>query len=266
MLMKSRACPVPLLEFNNITVVRGNKKALDRLSLVIHADEHTAILGPNGSGKSSLIKTITRECYPHADTGKQTFRIFGRDRWDTFELRALLGVVSADIQQSLYVERTAEEIVLSGFFSSIGLFRQAVSAPMRKKARAILSSLGIGHLRTRTMTGMSPGEARKVLIARALCHQPRALILDEPTAGLDIGAASRFRSLISRIAQSGKNIVMVTHDAADIIPEINRVVMLKDGRLFRDGPVKQVLNENNLRQLFGLRVKLTHSNGAYRIG
>ncbi|MGE5308923.1 MAG: ABC transporter ATP-binding protein [Deltaproteobacteria bacterium] len=242
-----------LLEFRNVTVFRGEKKALDRLDLTIHCDENTAILGPNGSGKSSLIRTITRENYPYAGGKKgPVFRIFGRDRWNTEELRGMLGVVGADAQQAVNVEETAFDTVLSGYFSSVGLFGRSPTAAMRNKADRTMGFLGIRHLKCRKMTEMSLGEARKVLIARALCHDPRALVLDEPTSGLDMKAASLFIRLLRKIAASGKNIIMVTHDVEDIFPEINRVIMLKAGRIYRDGPARKVLTKRNLRGLFDL--------------
>ena len=117
--------------------MRGQNTALHNLSLTVGAGEHVAILGPNGCGKSTLIKTITRECYPlaHADS---SVRILGRTRWNIFDLRALLGIVSNDLMAQCTREITGFDVVLSGFFSSIGIWpNHEVTAEMRAKAAEV---------------------------------------------------------------------------------------------------------------------------------
>src|SRR5277367_7129354 len=112
-----------LLDFRHVTVFRGNSEspALDDLSLRIDAGEHVCIFGPNGCGKSTLIKTITRECYPVASSHSST-RVLGRERWDIFQLRSLLGIVSPDLLASCTSEATGRDVVISGFFSSTRIF------------------------------------------------------------------------------------------------------------------------------------------------
>src|SRR5579864_4017896 len=117
----SRSMPEsPLLDFHNISVMRGEKTVLHGITLRIQAGEHVAILGPNGCGKSTLIRTITRECYPLARPDS-SLTILGRDSWNVFELRPLLGVVSNDLMSTCTRDITGLEAVLSGFFSSIGI-------------------------------------------------------------------------------------------------------------------------------------------------
>src|SRR6202171_6796169 len=131
----------PLLDFRNIRVMRGEKIALDDFSLRIGAEEHVAILGPNGCGKSTLIKTITRECYPLARPDS-SMSILGQDSWNVFELRKLLGIVTNDLIATCTRAITGLEVVLSGFFSSIGLQPyHHVTGAMREKARAVLDLL-----------------------------------------------------------------------------------------------------------------------------
>ncbi len=245
--------------------MRGDRLVLDGLSIRIETGEHVAILGPNGCGKSTLIKTITRECYPLARAGA-SLTILGREIWNIFELRALLGIVSNDLMSTCTREITCLEAVLSGFFSSIGIQPyHHVTAEMLGKARAVLELLEIPHLADREMTAMSSGEGRRVLIGRALVHDPQALLLDEPSNSLDPHAALELRRLLSKLAQSGIGILMVTHHLPDIIPEIGRVVLLKDGRVFADGDKHDLLTEGRLSELFGLAIHLTRSNGYYHL-
>ncbi len=255
----------PLIEYRNVTVSRGLRVALDDINLSIALGEHVAILGPNGSGKSSLIKTITRECYPRLAAGS-FLRILGKEVWNIFELRPLLGIVSADLAQASSGDYTGEEIILSGFFSSIGIWpHHHVTARMKQKAAEIMDLLEISHLSERNMYELSTGEARRVLIGRALVHDPKALVLDEPTSSLDPHATYELRNTFRKIATAGTSIIMVTHHLHDIIPEIERVIVLKQGRVFEDGPKESVLTEETLARLFGTTFEVVKRDGYYHL-
>jgi iron complex transport system ATP-binding protein len=245
-----------LLDFENVTVLRGGRPALKSLTLKIPVGEHTVIFGPNGSGKSTLIKTITRECYPVQSPGT-AFRIFGQDSWNVFDLRRLLGIVTNDLEAQLDREMTSCETVLTGFFSHLRHWPdEAVTPAMKRKVREVLAILDADHLAERPLGEMSSGEVRRVLIGRALVHNPKALILDEPTNSLDLRAAFEFRRSLRRIAALGKTIIIVTHQVEDVIPEVRRVVLLRQGRLFQDGPPARVLTSRHLNALFGIRIRL----------
>lgn len=239
--------------------------ALDGITLSIGAGEHIAILGPNGSGKSTLIKTITRECYPLLTPGSY-LRILGREFWNIFELRPLLGIVSNDLLQACNRDFSGAEIVLSGFFSSVGIWpHHHVTRKMEEKTREILSLLEIPHLADRRMSELSSGEARRVLIGRALVHDPMALVLDEPTASLDLHATYELQSILRKIAAAGTGLIMVTHHLHDIIPEIDRVILLKEGRVFADGPKGQLLTAEALSHLFGGTFEVVKRDGYYHL-
>jgi iron complex transport system ATP-binding protein len=254
-----------LIELKRVSVMRGAKVVLCGLSLRIGVGEHVAILGPNGCGKSTLIKTITRECYPLVrDDSRMT--IFGKERWNIFDLRPLLGVVSNDLMAACTREITGREAVLSGFFGSIGLQPyHAVTPAMERKAGEILALLEIPHLASREVNEMSSGEARRVLLARALVHGPRALVLDEPSNSLDVFAQHELREILRKLAASGIGIILVTHHLADIIPEIERVILMRDGRIVADGCKQDVLAAGALEELFGLPVDLAQRDGYYHL-
>jgi iron complex transport system ATP-binding protein len=255
----------PLLEFTNVFVSHDGHLGLNGLTLTIHPHEHATILGPNGSGKSTLIKTITRDCYPLARPGSSV-RIFGKDRWNIFDLRPLLGIVHNDLMAS-YVRHpySGKEVILSGFFSSVGIWpNHLVTSEMHKRADEILEQLGITHLADRTVNQMSTGEGRRLLIGRALVHRPRALILDEPTASLDIRATHDLLQVMRTLA-SETTIILVTHHLSDIIPEITRVILLKDGCVYKDGPKSAVLHSDAISGLFGLPVEVLERNGYYHL-
>ena len=238
--MAPQAAQPPIVEFRNVTVDHGAFRALDDISLAIHAGEHTAIVGPNGSGKSTLLKVLTRECYPRLLEPAPEVRILGKDAWRLFDLRAALGIVTNELVEKCTKPYPLRETVLSGFFGSIGVWPHHVVTPaMEEKAREVMERLEIAGLAEREMTSMSSGEQRRAVIARALVHDPRALVLDEPTNSLDIHATRELRRTLRRLAAAGITIVLVTHHLPDIIPEIGRVVALKRGRIVADGPKAQ---------------------------
>lgn len=254
----------PLIEFEDVVVMRDRTVALDRLSLRIDDGERVAILGPNGSGKSTLVESLTREVAPLAGRPGSRLRIYGRELWDLFELRGLLGIVTNELVRSCTRRHTALETALSGFFGSIGLGPQhEVTEAMRDRASAALDLLEIGHLADRPLLEMSSGEARRAVIARALVHEPRALVLDEPTNSLDVGGRRELREAMSRLARKGVSLVLVTHQLEDIVPEIDRVVTLRGGRVLHDGPKAEVLQPAPLRALFGAEVRVLHQDGVY---
>lgn len=258
----SPACGHPLLECKNVTVYNGTKKVLDSLSVTIREGENIAILGPNGAGKSSFIRTVLRECYPCQSDPSMVFRMHGKEVWDVFELRSTIGVVSNDLQYTFTRPVTGREVILSGFFSSVGLFNQTITPAMEQKADGILAFLEIGHLQDRPMTEMSSGESRRLLIGRALVHDPKTLILDEPTNSLDLHALHAFRKILRKIAGSGTGIILVTHNLHDIIPEISRVVLMKDGRFCDDGPKAAMLTDAKIGDLFRIPLQV-HEEGGY---
>jgi iron complex transport system ATP-binding protein len=258
--------PVPsLIEMRNVSVMRGDHTVLHDITLTIQTGEHVAILGPNGCGKSTLIKTITRELYPLERDGA-SLKMLGRELWDVSELRSLLGIVSNDLMFMCSRPISARDAVLSGFFSSIGLWpHHKVTPAMRGRTDKLLAFLDIAHLADRRVSHMSSGEARRVLIARALVHDPRVLVFDEPSNSLDVFAQTEFRATMRKLAKSGIALLLVTHHLPDIIPEIDRVILMRAGRIVDDGPKTKLLTAKSLTALFGVRVNLGKRDGFYHL-
>lgn len=253
----------PLLELENLQVMRGTKIVLDDFNLRIESGEHVAILGPNGCGKSTLIKTITRELYPVSRPGSK-ITILGEESWNVFELRSLLGIVSNDLMAWCTGEAVGRDVVLSGFFSSNDVYPNHLITPEQiEKAEGALADLHVLDLAGRSVGEMSSGEARRVLIARALVHRPRALLFDEPSNSLDLFARRALRESMSQLARSGIGIVLVTHDLSDVIPEIERIVLMSKGRVLADGSKGDILRSERLSEVFGIEVEIARRNGHY---
>jgi len=257
----------PLIDIHKATVWRGRTRVFDNLSLTIGQHEQVAVLGPNGSGKSTLLKTIYRELYPVARPDSW-IRILGRERWNVWDLREHIGVVSDDLQAGFAPEATVLDAVVSGFFSSIGIhtqLRERVEPAQQARAEAALRGMGLEALRERAYRTLSTGQQRRCLLARALVHDPHTLILDEPTAGLDLAAAFEFLARIRHLARQGRSLVLVTHHLGDIPPEIERVIVLKNGAVIADGPKASVLNADLLSEVYEARLRLVEVDGHFMV-
>ena len=236
---------------------------LHDLSLCIAKGEHVAILGPNGCGKSTLIKTLTCQCYPIVAPNTELL-LLGRRRWDVSQLRAHLGVVSAELPGERTPVTPGLDAVIAGFFSASTLWPNLhVTPQMRDRAHEALHLMHAGHLACKLVGEMSAGEQRRIMIARALVHQPQMLLLDEPSNALDLAAQRELREALRRVARQGVGILMVTHHLADILPEIDRVIMMQEGRIFADGPKNKLITPENLRALFGAEVSLVEHDGSW---
>jgi iron complex transport system ATP-binding protein len=249
------------LELENVNVARGDRIVLHDIHLSIRAGEHVAILGPNGCGKSTLIFTMTCQIYPMVQPGMRV-RIFGRERWDLTQLRKHFGIVASGLTGTeLPGERTAVttglDAVIAGFFSASTLWPNLhVTEEMRERAVEALERMEAVHLAQQLVGEMSAGEKRRVLIARALVHRPRQLLLDEPSNALDLAAQRELRESLRRLAAEGTGLVLVTHHLGDILPEIERIILMRDGRIVGDGPREELLTAPQLSQLFKAPVRI----------
>ncbi|MDD1728665.1 MAG: ATP-binding cassette domain-containing protein [Methanospirillum sp.] len=252
-----------LLDCSNVSVLRDGKQVLKSISIKIPDGKHVAILGPNGSGKSSFIKLLMRELYPAQCDSPFEFKIYGRENWNVFELRTYFGLVSNDLQFTFTRRISGREVLLSGFFSSIGLFYHQITQNMEDRAWEIAKFLNIEPLMDQYIEDLSSGEARRLLIGRALIHRPKVLILDEPTSSLDLHALHTLRSYLREIARSGIGIILITHQIHDIIPEIDRVIMMKNGRFVLDDAKEEILTSENMKNLFGIPIRIKKEDGYF---
>jgi iron complex transport system ATP-binding protein len=258
--------PAEFLSMRNVDVARGQKVVLQDIDLHIATGEHVAILGPNGCGKSTLIKAMICECYPIVRPGME-MKVYGRDRWNVEELRKHLGVVATELPGERTAVTSGLDAVISGFFASSTLWPNlTVTESMRESALDALELLGASYLRDRMVGEMSAGEKRRVMIARALVHEPETLLLDEPSNALDLAAQRELREILRNVAvgsatRRGTGVLMVTHHLADILPEMDRVVMMRGGRIVGDGSKQELLQADRLGELFGVEITVTEREG-----
>lgn len=255
------------LELRNVSVVRNGSHILRSVDLDIFKGENVAVIGPNGSGKTTLIKLLRGDIHPYYDEDSPaTMRIFGQSRWNLFDVRGRMGVVSMDLQSMFRTDTKVHEVICSGFFNSLDVFRNHdVTDAMAMRVRDVAVQMGIDDLLPREIENLSLGEMRRALIARALVTNPDLLVLDEPMTGLDIVMKSKFRAMFDILIDAGVSIVMITHELTDIPESVRRIVMIKDGEVFADGDKASLLNDELVSELYGEPIKVECNRGAYRM-
>ncbi|MBN1320391.1 MAG: ATP-binding cassette domain-containing protein [Thermoleophilia bacterium] len=254
-----------LLDIHNIRAFRGSTRVFDGFTLKIDEGCSTAVIGPNGAGKTTLLKLISGELRPVFSPDSH-ITVFGKERWNVWELRSHLGIVSYDLQHDYLADALAVNVVLSGFYSSMNTWQhQVFSHAQHCKAEETMDMLGVGTKKERPFGTLSTGEQRRLLLGRALVNEPRALLFDEPTSGLDLRASFRYRELLGELMRRGTTVLLVTHHIHEIPSEIQRVVLLKDGGIFADGSKEEMLTSERLSSLFDYPLHAMAHNGTYQV-
>jgi iron complex transport system ATP-binding protein len=249
------------LELQDVDLWLGPRLVFEGLTLSLRCGEHTVILGPNGAGKSALIKLLSRELYPVVKPGS-SLRIFGSSTVNLWELRRRIGLVSSDLQRLHPPQVPAADVVLSGLFGASGIGRSQVApAAQRERVAVLLEQLQLAALAPRPFGQVSEGQQRRLLLARALVHDPQVLVLDEPTNGLDLRARHQLLASLRSLVAAGTTLLLVTHQLEAIIPEVSRVLLLKQGKLVGDGAAAELLAAEPLSALYETPLRLVEAGG-----
>ena len=246
-----------LLHLHNVSLWRNSTTILKNINLTINQGEQWAVLGPNGSGKSFLMNIIATLVFPSDGevvvAGKRLGEV---NVWD---VRKHIGIVSDYLQHMYPATTKALEVVASGFYSSLGLY-QELSPKKIQKAESILNTLGLLHYAHTPFGKLSYGEQKRVLIGRALVYDPDILILDEPCNGLDISAREEFLEKLSGLVTMKKHIIYVTHHIDEIMPWINRIMLLCGGQCVYAGDRAVLDDEELLSKVMGQPLGIFHHN------
>jgi len=255
----------PYLDIHNAKVFQGETCVFENLSLSFWRGENTCVLGPNGAGKTTLLKLLTRDLYPVVRDHSHV-KIDGSETAVLWELRKKIGFVSHDLQIRYDAHVLGRDVVMSGLFGAIGMHGHFdIEAHHHQRVDELLNKFRLVHLQQRRYWHLSTGQQRRFLLARALVHNPQILVLDEPTNGLDVKAAHAILNDLRELARSGTTLLLVTHHVREILPEIDRVVMLKEGRVFADGKKDQELNSERLSNLYETPLSIVEHNGFYQL-
>lgn len=254
----------PVLDIQHATVYRGDTCVFSDFSFTLRAGEHAAILGPNGAGKSTLLKLLAGGVHP-VPLDETHIRLFGEEQWNVWDVRKRVGIVSHDLQRDYLICAEGLNVVLSGFYASNDTYDyQEFSEGQKSRVHELMRELGVASLAGRRFGHLSTGEQRRFLLGRALVHDPPMLVLDEPTSGLDLKACFQYLDLLRAQIQKGKTVLLVTHHLHEIPPEIERLVLLKEGKIMADGQKASLMTDRNLSRLFDRPVTLVHAHGWYQ--
>jgi len=252
----------PLIDMENVRVRYGRHEVFSGLTLTLPNDQSSAVIGPNGSGKSTLLKLIFRDHY-HDENEFSHFRVLGQKSRERDQLRMRMGLVSHELQSRVDKNSTVFDVVISQYYSSLATYaHQTYTDEQIDIAMSHLEFMGVQHLANSKFVGVSTGEQRRCLLARALIHDPEYLILDEPTSGLDIKATHQYLESMSKLIKTGKKVVLVTHHLHEILPEIDYFVFLRNGELVDKGNRKKMLTNKKISNLFEIPIKINQDNGA----
>lgn len=247
-----------IIDFENIHVGYDLNIILKDINLKIKEGEHWAILGANGSGKSTLIKLISNELFPNRQYPFKK-EIFGKQRHSTSELKNELGIITNNLHNYFSAKGgflSAYEVTLSGFYSTIGIFKyQDFTLEQHEKALEVMEFLEIIDLKDKRVDQMSTGQLRKCIIARALVHDPKAFILDEPTVGLDIKAQHNFIQILKKLAKKS-SIIIVTHHLEEIFEDIKNVALVYKNTIYKQGKKEDILSSKNLSEIFEIDITI----------
>ncbi len=250
----------PVIQLDHLSFIRDHTTILQDISLLVEKGQHWAIIGPNGSGKTSLVSIINGYHQPSEGKAEVLGRIFGKT--DLRELRLHIGEASSEIKNMLHPQDSVTDIVLSGRFATIGLYEMPSQQDM-ERAGDLLDFFGLSDMAGRPFNILSGGEQQKTLIARALMPAPELLILDEPCAGLDIGAREELLDSVQMMCKAprGPTLILVTHHIEEIIPAVTHALALKQGRIVAKGAKKGIVTGEILSRTFDLAIEVQERCG-----
>ncbi|WP_285661028.1 ABC transporter ATP-binding protein [Actinorhabdospora filicis] len=252
-----------VISVDSATVRRGRAKLLTDVSWHVELDERWVVLGPNGAGKTTLLNLVAARTHPTAGTVHLLGERMGAV--DVFELRPRIGLATALLAEQIPADETVANVVVTAAWGVVGRWREEYDTLDEERALALLSQLGVAELAGRLYGTLSEGERKRVQIARALMTDPELLLLDEPAAGLDLGARESLVQRLSALAldPDAPAIVLVTHHVEEIPPGFTHALLIADGGVVASGLMDDTLTGENLSKTFGIPLELTRNGDRY---
>jgi iron complex transport system ATP-binding protein len=252
-----------VLRLTDVSIVRDGNTILDKVSWTVDGAERWVILGPNGAGKTTLLQIAAALMHP--SSGKAVLLDDRLGAVDVFDLRSRIGFVSSAMSRRIPGDETVLNVVMTAAYSVTGRWNEVYEDVDVARARRVLDEWKLGEFVDRRFGGLSDGEQKRVLIARAVMTDPELLLLDEPAASLDLGSREELLQLLSGFAQSAgaPAMIMVTHHVEEIPAGFTNALLLAKGRIVAEGTLDEIVTAENLTATFGLPLELTSSNGRY---
>ena len=254
---------VAVVDLAGVTIVRGGATLINDITWRVDEADRWVVIGPNGAGKTTLLQVISAQIHPTAGVAGLLGEVLGTV--DVFELRPRIGLTSAALAERIPRGERVHDVVVSASYAVLGRWREAYDELDHERATELLASLRIDGLADRTFGTLSEGERKRVQIARALMTDPELLLLDEPAAGLDLGAREDLVARLSTLANDADApaSVLVTHHVEEIPPGYSHGLLLRGGRVVAAGLLDDVLTDENLSATFGLPLAVQRRRGRY---
>lgn len=255
--------PDLLIDFTDVTLVRGGTTLVGPVTWQVELDERWVVIGPNGAGKTSLMRIAAAETHPTSGAAVLLGSRLGET--DVRELSTRIGVASSMLASRIPDHEIVSDLVISAGYSVLGRWREAYEDVDRAQAVETLESMGAEHLADRTFGTLSEGERKRVVIARALMTDPELLLLDEPAAGLDLGGREELVARLGALAMDpdAPAMVVITHHVEEIPEGFTHALLLSEGGVVAQGLLEDVMTEDNLTATFHQRIALEHVDGRY---
>ncbi len=249
----------------NINVCIDQKKILSNININLNYGENILILGPNGSGKSTFLKLLNRSIYP-ITSSHSSFKLFNKENINIWDLRRKIGFLFKEMEQRVSTKVNLYDLIISGFSGTFNSrYSKLLSEIEKIKINNLISEWGLSNIIYEEFQSLSDGQKRRGLLARALVYEPKLLVLDEPFCNLDIKSNFIFNQNLSKLINQSVNILYVTHNLESILPETNRVILIKEGRIINDGSPYELINSRILSDLFNIKIKVIEQKGYWRM-
>jgi len=252
-----------VLELRDVSVRRGESTILGPINFSIAPGERWVILGPNGAGKSTFLNILATRIFP--TQGKAFLLGEEMGKVDLFELRTRIGTCASIIAEDIPYDELVRDVVLTAAYAILGRWNEDYDLWDESRAIALLTTFGVRNLGDRLYGSLSDGEKKRVQISRALMADPELLLLDEPTAGLDLGGREDILNSFSAFAQdpSAPATILVTHHIEEIPAGTTHALLLHKGVIAVSGPIAQVITREHLSAVFGISMSVVYENGRF---
>jgi iron complex transport system ATP-binding protein len=252
-----------VLRVSDVSVRRGPRTILGPITFAISPGERWVILGPNGAGKSTLLNLLATRAFP--SSGKVLVLEKEMGKVDLFELRTRIGLAGVGISEDIPYEEKVRDVVVTAAYAVLGRWNEDYDLWDESRAVALLTTFGVRELSDRLYGTLSEGEKKRVQISRALMADPELLLLDEPTAGLDVGGREDLLRRFSHFASDAfaPATVIVTHHIEEIPSGTTHALLLKDGVIAVSGPVHQVVTSEHISAVFGVNIDVNFDGSRF---
>ncbi|HIT75315.1 MAG TPA: ABC transporter ATP-binding protein [Candidatus Avipropionibacterium avicola] len=252
-----------VIELAGVDVIRGQQKLLDDITWQVREGERWLVIGPNGAGKTTLLQVLATQIHPTSGVAAILGEVLGAV--DVFELRPRIGVASAALADRIPRAERVSDVVVSASYGVLGRWREEYDSLDHDRAGELLEQFGMAGLVDRTFGTLSEGERKRVQIARAMMTDPELLLLDEPSAGLDLAGRESLVSVLSELAldEYAPTQVLVTHQVEEIPRGMTHVMLLREGRVVAAGPIEETLTDEAMSQTFGLALQIEQRDGRW---